>query len=90
LDTIGPSPLWAPPLAEAAPRSLCTDCGVSRMADPKRCGRACQFIRPDYPGLEARVHGRARDPATHPDELHFGPFRRMLRAELAAPRAGAQ
>jgi coenzyme F420 hydrogenase subunit beta len=35
------------------------------------------------------VHGRTRDPA-RPDELHFGPFRRMLRASLAAPRAGAQ
>ncbi len=79
----------APVLRDAAPRGLCTDCGVSRMEDPKACGRACQFIRPDYPGMEARVHGRARDPA-RPDELHFGPFRRMVRARLAAPRPGAQ
>ena len=71
------------------PRDLCTDCGISRTAEPKRCGRACQFIRPDYPGLERQVHGRARDPA-RPDELHFGPFRRMLRARLAEPREGAQ
>jgi coenzyme F420 hydrogenase subunit beta len=78
-----------PALREPAPRDLCTDCGVSRMADAKACGRACQFIRPDYPALEARVHGRARDPA-RPDELHFGLFRRMVRAELAPPRAGAQ
>ena len=35
------------------------------------------------------MHGRARDPA-RPDELHFGPFRRMLRAELRAPAPGAQ
>ncbi len=70
-------------------RDLCTDCGISRSSDPGRCGRACQFIRPDYPGLETRVHGRARDPG-RPDELHFGPFRRMLRASLTAPRAGAQ
>ena len=62
--------------------ALCTDCGISRTADPKRCGAACQFIKPDYPALEARVHGRARDPA-RPDEIFFGPFRRMLRASLA-------
>jgi coenzyme F420 hydrogenase subunit beta len=71
------------------PRDLCTDCGISRTADPKACGRACQFIRPDHEALEKRVHGRARD-AARPDELHFGPFRRMVRASLAAPREGAQ
>ena len=81
--------MLTPPLADAVPRDLCTDCGVSRTSDPKRCGRACQFIRPDYPTLERQVHGRARDPL-RPDELHFGPFRRMLRAALAAPRPGAQ
>lgn len=81
--------VWAPKLREAAPRGLCTDCGISRTADPKACGRACQFIRPDYPALEATVHGRARDPA-RPDELHFGPFRRMLRASLVPAREGAQ
>ncbi|MCA3131923.1 MAG: Coenzyme F420 hydrogenase/dehydrogenase, beta subunit C-terminal domain [Rhodocyclaceae bacterium] len=81
--------LWSPPLAAAAPRDLCTDCGISRSGDPKRCGRACQFIRPDYPALEAQVHGRPRDPS-RPDELHFGPLRRMLRASLALPRPGAQ
>ena len=79
----------APAVAAPAPRGLCTDCGVSRSATPADCGRACQFIAPDYPGLEARVHGRARDPS-RPDEQFFGPFRRMLRASLAAPRHGAQ
>ncbi|MFO0580395.1 MAG: Coenzyme F420 hydrogenase/dehydrogenase, beta subunit C-terminal domain [Polyangia bacterium] len=77
------------PLAAPAARDLCTDCGLSRTAEPRRCGRACQFIRPDYPGLEARVHGRARDPE-RPDEIFFGPFRRMLRASLVPPLAGAQ
>jgi coenzyme F420 hydrogenase subunit beta len=77
------------PVGAAAPRDLCTDCGISRTADARRCGRACQFIRPDYAGLEARVHGRARDPS-RPDELHFGPFRRMVRAALVEPRPGAQ
>jgi coenzyme F420 hydrogenase subunit beta len=70
-------------------RSLCTDCGVSRSSDPKRCGRACQFIAPDYDGLEQQVHGRKRD-AGRVDELHFGPFRRMWRASLKTPLAGAQ
>lgn len=78
------APSSAPPA-----RDLCTDCGISRSSDPKRCGRACQFIKPDYPALEAQVHGRARDPE-RPDELHFGPFRRMVRASLKAPREGAQ
>ena len=70
------------------PRSMCTDCGVSRMADPKRCASACQFIQPDYPAAEQRVHGRARH--TSGDELFFGPFQRMRRARLAAPLPGAQ
>jgi coenzyme F420 hydrogenase subunit beta len=78
-----------PPLAPAEPRKLCTDCGISRSSDPGRCGRACQFIHPDYTGLEQRVHGRARDPS-RPDELHFGPFRRMLRAKLEPRSEGAQ
>jgi coenzyme F420 hydrogenase subunit beta len=81
--------VWSPALAEAAPRALCTDCGVSRTRTPKACAHACQFIQPDYPALETRVHGRARDPS-RPDELFFGPFRRMVRAALKAPRPGAQ
>ncbi len=79
----------APPLAEPAPRDLCTDCGISRTQDAKRCGRACQFIKPDYPRLEAQVHGRVRDP-DRTDEKFFGPFRRMVRAALVPPRPGAQ
>ncbi len=76
-------------IGPAVPRGLCTDCGVSRTAAPERCGHACQFIRPDYKAMEAQVHGRARD-AARTDELFFGPFRRMLRAELAHPAPGAQ
>ncbi len=59
------------------------------MADAKACGHACQFIAPDYPAMEQQVHGRARNPAL-PDELHFGPFRKMLRARLAPASEGAQ
>jgi len=70
-------------------RSLCTDCGISRTDNPKRCGEACQFIKPNYPELETQVHGRARD-LGRPDELHFGPFIKMLRAALDHPSAGAQ
>ncbi|MBJ7503815.1 MAG: coenzyme F420 hydrogenase, partial [Polynucleobacter sp.] len=70
-------------------RNLCTDCGISRSSDPKRCGKACQFIQPKYPELETQTHGRARDPL-RTDELHFGPFLRMLRASLKQPRTGAQ
>jgi coenzyme F420 hydrogenase subunit beta len=80
---------WTPPIADAVPRDLCTDCGLSRTTDAKKCGTACQFIKPDYATLETRVHGRARD-ADRPDELHFGPFRRMVRARLTPGLAGAQ
>jgi coenzyme F420 hydrogenase subunit beta len=83
------SPVWTPPLAAAEARHLCTDCGISRTDDAKRCGRACQFIKPDYPNLEVQVHGRARDPA-RADELFFGPFRRMVRASLSPALSGAQ
>jgi len=76
-------------LPEGPPRTLCTDCGVSRTSDPGRCGTACQFIRPDYAAAEVRVHGRTRDPARG-DELHFGPYRALHRARLVEPRDGAQ
>ncbi len=76
-------------VADARPRHLCTDCGISRSSEPQRCAQACQFIQPDYPALEAQVHGRSRDPQ-RPDELHFGPFRQMLRASLKQPADGAQ
>ncbi len=59
------------------------------MANPKQCAQACQFIAPDYVRLETQVHGRPRD-ARPGDERFFGPFRRMLRARLAPPLAGAQ
>jgi coenzyme F420 hydrogenase subunit beta len=76
-------------LRPPVPRNLCTDCGVSRMEDPSLCGRACQFIKPDYPGLESRIHGRSRDAETG-DEVFFGPFRRMVRASLTPAAEGAQ
>jgi coenzyme F420 hydrogenase subunit beta len=83
------STVWAPMVGSATPRDLCTDCGISRSSDPKQCGHACQFIKPNYPALEVRVHGRTRD-IQRPDELFFGPFRRMVRASLLHPRDGAQ
>lgn len=77
------------PLAPAVPRAICTDCGLSRTADARRCASACQFITPDYPALETAVHGRARDPERG-DELFFGPYTALLRARLRAPLDGAQ
>jgi len=74
---------------DAIPRTLCTDCGLSRTDDPGRCGQACQFIRPDYPGLEAQVHGRARNPEEG-DERFFGPYKKMYRAWARKPAEGAQ
>ena len=88
-DARGLPGVWAPALGPAAPRGLCTDCGISRTAEPTRCGTACQFIKPDYPALETRVQGRPRDPERG-DELFFGPFRQMLRASLKSPLPDAQ
>lgn len=73
---------------EAPVRKMCTDCGLSRTDDPKRCGQACQFIQPDYPALEVRIHGRARQQTS--DELFFGPYREILSARMDPPAEGAQ
>lgn len=84
MSTTGPVEQPDPPH-----RNLCTDCGISRTADPQRCGRACQFIHPRYPELERQVHGRARD-ENREDELFFGPYRQMHQAALIHPRKDAQ
>jgi coenzyme F420 hydrogenase subunit beta len=55
----------------------------------RRCGVACQFIKPDYPAIERHVHGRERDPERG-DELFFGPHLEMHRAALKQPAPGAQ
>ena len=81
--------LIAPMPGPPAPRDLCTDCGISRSSDPKACGRACQFIKPDYPALEVQVHGRERD-AEKADEAFFGPFQAMHRAVMKTPLKDAQ
>ena len=79
--------LTAPSLTGAARPGLCTDCGVSRLGDGKACGTACQFIQPDYPGLETRTHGR---PAAPVEEAFFGVIQTMHRARLTPPAPGAQ
>ncbi len=84
-----PDTLIQPDFADGPTRGLCTDCGLSRSSDPKRCGQACQFIKPDYNRLEEAVHGRTRD-LSRPDEIFFGPHHRMLRARMATPAKGAQ
>ena len=76
-------------LKSALPRTLCTDCGLSRTERPGRCGAACQFIRPDYPVMERQVHGRPRD-ATRGDERFFGSYLSMQRAWMTKPAKGAQ
>ncbi len=81
-------PVWTPSPGPAAHRNLCTDCGLSRGPRAGACGRACQFIRPDYPGEEARVHGQSA--AAEGDEAFFGVIRSMHRARLADPAEGAQ
>ena len=80
--------LTAPTLTGAARPGLCTDCGVSRMADARACGKACQFIAPDYPALEMQVHGRVAS-ATG-DESFFGVTVTMQRARLMPAAPGAQ
>ena len=72
----------------APERELCTDCGISRSSDPKRCGRACQFIDPQYESLEQEIHGKSR--AFSGDQLFFGVYRKMYRASMREPLEGAQ
>lgn len=84
-----PSGLVPTEFRPGPPRRMCTDCGVSRLADPSLCGQACQFIKPDYPGLEEAVHGRAHDPQIG-DERFFGAYEHMLQVRLREPKAGAQ
>ncbi|WP_369411460.1 Coenzyme F420 hydrogenase/dehydrogenase, beta subunit C-terminal domain [Polynucleobacter alcilacus] len=75
---------------EIAPfRDLCTDCGVSRTTQPKRCATACQFIQPNYPKFETLAHGRERV-QDGSDEIFFGPYLEMFRARLKTPLKGAQ
>ncbi len=81
--------LTAPAISGQARAGLCTDCGISRVSDGKDCGRACQFIRPDYPALERAAHGREADPARN-EEAFFGPYLAMTRARLTPPAEGAQ
>ncbi|MFM7785012.1 MAG: coenzyme F420 hydrogenase/dehydrogenase beta subunit N-terminal domain-containing protein, partial [Gammaproteobacteria bacterium] len=77
-------------MSEHPPRRvLCTDCGISRSAEPARCARACQFIAPDYPRLEKAAHGRARE-LSRGEERFFGPYLAMHRARLRAPLPDAQ
>lgn len=59
------------------------------MGDGKACGKACQFIQPDYPTSEHRVHGRVADEGVG-DEAFFGVTLSMQRARLAHPTEGAQ
>ena len=73
----------------APEREHCTDCGISRSSDPKRCGRACQFIDPQYQTLESEIHGQTRL-VENSDELFFGVYRKMCRASLRLPKEGAQ
>ena len=78
----------APALGGAPRTGLCTDCGVSRMGDGRACGRACQFIAPDYETLETRVHGRTAK--GQGDEAFFGVTLAMHRARLVPAAEGAQ
>lgn len=78
-----------PVLGGEARPGLCTDCGISRMGDGKACGKACQFIAPDYPTSEVRAHGRTAD-ASLGEEAFFGVTKAMQRARMTTPLDGAQ
>jgi len=79
--------LSVPEIGGAPRAGLCTDCGISRIGDGRACGRACQFIQPDYDALETSVHGRV---AGAGDEAFFGVTHAMYRARLEPAAEGAQ
>jgi len=90
LDGKKVAPIYTLTYSGSAPeRELCTDCGISRSSDPKRCGRACQFIDPQYETLEREIHGQTRL-LEQSDQLFFGVYRTMYRASMQDPKAGAQ
>lgn len=89
LDSTTPAPLDAPKAGPAAPRNMCTDCGLSRGSRAKDCGRACQFIQPDYAALDLQAHDRVRNPDKG-EERFFGVYHAMYKAALRKPRPGAQ
>jgi coenzyme F420 hydrogenase subunit beta len=90
LDGKKVAPIYSLTFSGSAPeRELCTDCGISRSSDPRRCGRACQFIDPQYGPLEKEIHGQARTLESS-DQLFFGVYRKMHRASMRAPKEGAQ
>jgi len=90
LDGKKVAPIYTLTYSGSAPeRELCTDCGISRSSDPKRCGRACQFIDPQYETLEREIHGETRL-LEQSDQLFFGVYRTMYRASMQDPKAGAQ
>jgi coenzyme F420 hydrogenase subunit beta len=84
----GAGGLMVPEIGGAPRPGLCTDCGISRLGDGRACGRACQFIAPDYPALERAVHGRVA--ASEGDEGFFGVSLAMHRARLEPRAEGAQ
>ena len=84
----GAGGLRVPELGGAPRAGLCTDCGISRMGDGRACGKACQFIAPDYPALERAVHGRVSENTG--DERFFGVTQAMHRARLIPQAEGAQ
>ena len=84
------APIYTLTYSGSAPeRELCTDCGISRSSDPKRCGRACQFIDPQYETLEREIHGETRL-LEQSDQLFFGVYRKMYRASMRDSKEGAQ
>jgi coenzyme F420 hydrogenase subunit beta len=89
MTNTSPEGLTIPTLGGAARPGLCTDCGISRLGDGRACGRACQFIQPDYDTLEQATHGRLTDPAKG-EEAFFGVTQTMLRARMTPAAPGAQ
>ncbi|MBC6436747.1 MAG: Coenzyme F420 hydrogenase/dehydrogenase, beta subunit C-terminal domain [Rhodobacteraceae bacterium] len=86
---ISPDGILAPVITGAVRPGLCTDCGVSRLGDGRACGRACQFIQPDYETREWVAHGQVARP-DRGDEGFFGVVQKMLRARLVPAADGAQ
>ncbi|MCK7475430.1 MAG: hypothetical protein MZV49_22555 [Rhodopseudomonas palustris] len=92
LDRTNPnSPLWTPPLAE--PRRA----GCAPTAASSRTLQRPPSMRAGLPVHPAGLSGDGAAACTAAPAIrrgltnsYFGPFRRMLRASLTAPRAGAQ
>ncbi len=70
-------------------KQLCSDCGLCDTYYIHYVKEACAFLNQQFPQLEERSHGRARQLESDP-EVYFGVHQGMVAARKRQPIPGAQ